>query len=86
MIESYEVRITKQALKDIETYSFKTKKKLKDIINQVLASTPYEGKKLLGKLEGNYSLRLNYRDRIVCSIDEENKVVYVKRARIHYGD
>lgn len=86
MIERYEVRITKQALKDIRTFSPKIKKKLKDIFNEVLAVTPYEGKRLLGDLEGNFSMRLNIRDRIVYSIDEEKKVVYVKRARTHYGD
>jgi len=86
VIERYEVRITKQALKDIRTFSPKIKKKLKDIFNEVLAVTPYEGKRLLGDLEGNFSMRLNIRDRIVYSIDEEKKVVYVKRARTHYGD
>jgi len=86
VIERYEVRITKQALKDIRTFSLKIKKKLKDIFNEVLAVTPYEGKRLLGDLEGNFSMRLNIRDRIVYSIDEEKKVVYVKRARTHYGD
>ena len=80
-----EIRITKQALKDIRTFLLKIKKKLKDIFNEVLAVTPYEGKRLLGDLEGNFSMRLNIRDRIVYSIDEEKKVVYVKRARTYMG-
>ena len=85
MIERYELRITKQALKDIRTFSPKMKKKLKDIFQEVLAVSPYEGKRLVGDLEGNFSLRLNIKDRIVYSIDEEKKIVYVKRARTHYG-
>jgi len=85
-MERYEIRITKQALKDIGELSPKMKKKLKDILTEVLALTPHEGKKLMGDLEGNYSLRLNIKDRIVYSIDEDHKTVYVKRAKTHYGD
>ena len=85
-MERYEIRITKQALKDIGELSPKMKKKLKDILTEVLTFTPHEGKKLLGDLEGNYSLRLNIKDRIVYSIDEDHKTVYVKRAKTHYGD
>ena len=59
--------------------------KLKDILLEVLSVTPYEGKKLVGDLEGNYSLRLDLKDRIVYSIDEKNKIVYIKRAKTHHG-
>ena len=59
---------------------------LKDILTEVLDAAPYEGKRLLGDLEGNFSLRLNIKDRILYSIDEKKKVVYIKRARTHYGD
>ena len=85
MKAEYEVRITKQALKDINTLSPKLRKKLKSILLEVLTNTPYEGKKLIGELAGNYSLRLTLLDRIVYSIDEERKIVYVKRTRTHYG-
>ena len=85
-MERYEIRITKQVLKDIGELSPKMKEKLKDILTEVLSLTPHEGKKLLGDLEGNYSLRLNIKDRIVYSIDEDHKTVYVKRAKTHYGD
>ena len=82
----YKISITKQALKDIRKSSPKTKKKLKAMLEEVLAKTPFEGKPLIGDLKGNYSLRLNIHDRIVYSIDEELKVVYIKRAKTHYGD
>ena len=80
----YEVRITKQALKDIQALSLKLKKKLKSILLEVLSKSPHEGKKLIGELAGNYSLRLTLHDRIAYSVDEENKTVYIKRARTHH--
>jgi mRNA interferase RelE/StbE len=84
-MQEYEIRITKTALKDINQLSPKLKAKLKDILNNVVAQNPYEGKKLLGDLEGNYSIRLTHKDRIVYSIDEEKKIVYIKRTKTHYG-
>jgi mRNA-degrading endonuclease RelE of RelBE toxin-antitoxin system len=82
----YEVRITNRAEKDIRTLSPKLQKKLRDILSEVIAKNPFEGKKLLGDLEGSYSYRLTYQDRIVYSIDKERRIVYLERARTHYGD
>jgi Txe/YoeB family toxin of Txe-Axe toxin-antitoxin module len=62
------------------------KKKLEAILRHSLAADPYAGKKLLGDLEGNWSLHLNLKDRIVYSIDEAAKIVYIKRAKTHHGD
>lgn len=45
-----------------------------------------QGKKLIGDLGGSYSYRLIFQDRIVYSIDQKNRIVYIKRARTHYGD
>ena len=81
----YEIRFTKEAVKDISKLSPRLKKKLKDIVMNLVSEEPYSGKKLLGDLKGFYSLRLSYRDRIVYSVDEENKTVFVHRARTHYG-
>jgi len=72
---TFEIKITKQALKDIKTLTPKLKKKLKDIFEEVMANDPLKGKKLVGELAGNYSYRLNIKDRIVYSIDQENKIV-----------
>ncbi len=83
---AYTIRITRQARKDIDTLSPKLKSKLKAILTEVLAHNPYEGKKLIGDLAGSYSLRLTYKDRIVYSIDEAKKIVYIERARTHYGE
>lgn len=82
----YEIRITKQAKKDIDQLTPRLKQKLKAILVEVIAENPHDGKKLLGDLAGNYSYRLTYKDRIVYSIDEEARVVYIKRARSHYGE
>ncbi len=82
----YTIRITRQARKDIDTLSPKLKTKLRDILKDVLAQNPYEGKKLLGDLAGSYSFRLAYKDRIVYSIDETDRIVYIERARTHYSD
>ena len=82
----YEVRITNRAEKDIRTLSPKLQKKLQDILSEVIAKNPFEGKKLLGDLEGSYSYRLTYQDRIVYSIDKERRIVYLERARTHDGD
>ena len=85
-MQEYEIRITKQAVKDIRKLSPKMIRKLKSILTDVLLKTPYEGKKLVGDLKGNYSIRLNIYDRIVYSIDEENRIVFIKRTRTHYGE
>ena len=83
---AYALRFTRQAEKDMATLTPKLRQKLKEILLHVVAVNPHEGKKLLGDLAGSYSLRLNLKDRIVYSIDEERQVVYVERARTHYGN
>ncbi len=82
----YELRITRQARKDIDTLAPKLRRKLHDILVNLIAEDPYEGKTLLGDLAGSDSVRLNLKDRIVYSVNETNKTVYIERARTHYGD
>ena len=82
----YAIRISHQAKKDIEKLEPKLKQKLHAILTNVISSNPYEGKKLIGDLAGSYSYRLTFRDRIVYSIDDEKKIVYIERARTHYGE
>ena len=86
MTEEYEIRITHRAEKDIRKLPPKLRDKLHDVLIEVIAQNPYEGKKLIGDLAGSYSYRLSYQDRIVYSIDTKKKIVYVERARTHYGD
>ncbi|MEE8415062.1 MAG: type II toxin-antitoxin system RelE/ParE family toxin [Desulfobacterales bacterium] len=85
-MKPYEIRITKQARKDIDKLTPKLKQKLRDVLIEIITENPYEGKRILGDLEGSYSYRLSYKDRIVYSIDEKKKIVYIERARTHYGE
>ena len=85
-MQVYEIRITKRGSRDIRQLSAKMISKLKSVLSEVIAKTPYEGKRLVGDVAGNFSLRLNIQDRIVYSIDEDNKIVYIKRARTHSGE
>ena len=85
MITGYEIRFTKEAVKDVAKLSPKIKAKLQSILQNVLAPDPFAGKKLIGDLTGFYSYRLTYKDRIVYSIDAEFQIIYIHRARTHYS-
>jgi addiction module RelE/StbE family toxin len=79
----YEVRFTKEAKKDVDKLTPKLKKKLKSIIQDTLSISPYSGKKLVGDLTGFYSIRLSYQDRILYTINDEQKLIYIHRAKTH---
>lgn len=83
---SFQVLFSKQAQKDIALLTLKQKEKLRQITQQILAVNPYTGKALKGELKGLYSYRLNRTDRIVYEVLETDKVVFVIRARTHYGE
>ncbi|MFI5348351.1 MAG: type II toxin-antitoxin system RelE/ParE family toxin [Elusimicrobiota bacterium] len=83
---AYEIRITRQARKDIDALAPKLRRRLHDILVNLIAENPYDGKKPLGDLAGSYSVRLNLKDRVVYSVHEARKTVYIERARTHYGD
>ena len=82
----YEIRFSRQAEKDIRKLTPKLKKKLMDVLRNQIAVDPYSGKALMGELKGYYSVRLSYQDRIVYSIEDDKLIVYVVRAKTHYGD
>lgn len=85
-MSSYELRFTKEAVKDFEKLTPKLKEKLKVILTGTISPDPHCGKRLVGDLAGFYSYRLSFKDRIIYSIDEESKTVFVHRTRTHYGD
>lgn len=85
MSDQWQIRFSKQAKKDVDSLSPKLKQKLRAILVNTVASDPYVGKRLLGDLAGSFSIRLTYKDRLVYSLDEENRIVYVERARTHYN-
>jgi len=86
MAPPYEVRITRRAEKDIAKLTPQLKRKLYDILTEVIVQNPFQGKKLVGDLAGSYSYRLTYQDRIVYSIDTRHHIVYIERAKTHYGE
>ena len=85
-MKPYEIRFTREAAKDVKKLSPRLKNKLRSILLNRIALEPYSGKKLVGDLQGFYSIRLSYQDRIVYSINRNKRIVFVHRARTHYGD
>jgi Txe/YoeB family toxin of toxin-antitoxin system len=82
--EPFRIQITRRAQKDIATLTPKLKTKLREILINRIAANPFDGKKLFGDLKGCWSVRLTLKDRVVYSIDEENRIVNILRARTHY--
>jgi mRNA-degrading endonuclease RelE of RelBE toxin-antitoxin system len=85
-VTPYDIRFTKEAAKDVERLTPRLKEKLKVVLREQVAPNPRCGKRLVGDLAGFFSLRLSYKDRLVYSVDDDNRVVFVHRARTHYGD
>lgn len=83
---AYDIRITRRAEKDIGKLTPKLRRKLYEVLTEVIAQEPFQGKKLVGDLAGSYSCRLTYKDRIVYSIDTKAKIVFIERAATHYGE
>jgi addiction module RelE/StbE family toxin len=83
---NYQFLFSKQAKKDIAELSPKQKIKLQEILIEILAENPYQGKALKGSLAGLRSYRLNLKDRILYEIYESEKTILIIRAKSHYGD
>jgi mRNA interferase RelE/StbE len=82
----YEVRLTREAVKDLAKLSPKLKQKAREILENRIAVDPFSGKRLVGDLKGYFSVRLTYQDRNVYSVDEGRRMVVVHRTRTHYGE
>lgn len=82
----YEIRFTREAQKDFEKLIPKLRERLREILLNTISKTPYVGKRLVGDLDGLFSFRLTYKDRIVYTIEEKVRRVIVHRARTHYGE
>ena len=80
----YQIIFTKQASKDVLKLTPKLREKLKEILRNKIAVAPESGKKLIGDLQGYYSVRLSFQDRIVYRIEDERCLVLVVRAKGHY--
>ena len=82
----YAIRFTKEAVKDLDRLPPRLKAKLRVVLQKQVAPDPRCGKRLVGDLAGFFSLRLSYKDRLVYSVDDDSRTVFVHRARTHYGD
>lgn len=85
-MQHYEIRFTREADKDVRKLTPKLKQKLQAILTESVSTAPHIGKRLAGDLQGFYSVRLTYKDRIVYTINEREKIVIIHRAKTHYGD
>jgi len=87
-VSNYRLVYTKQAQKDakkIRSSQLKSKvEKLLEVLKEDPFSTypPYE--KLVGKLEGACSRRINIQHRLVYQVYEDKKIVKVIRMWSHY--
>jgi mRNA-degrading endonuclease RelE of RelBE toxin-antitoxin system len=52
-VKPYEVRFTKEAVKDFHKLTPKLQEKLKEILQQSIAKDPHCGKRLVGDLAGS---------------------------------
>jgi mRNA interferase RelE/StbE len=85
-VTPYAIRFTKEAARDVDKLPARLKEKLKIVLREQVAPNPRCGKRLVGDLAGFFSLRLSYKDRLVYSVDDDSRTVFVHRARTHYGD
>ena len=85
-MKPYEVRFTKEAVKDFHKLTPKLQQKLKEVLTESISKNPLCGKRLVGDLAGFFSYRLTFKDRIVYSVDDAAKTIFVHRTRTHYGE
>lgn len=83
---TYEIRFARRAEKDVKKLTPQLRRKLYEILTEIIAVDPFQGKRLVGDLAGSWSYRLTYKDRIVYAVDSKNKIVYIERAATHYGE
>lgn len=84
----YAIEYTKKAKEDIaKMKAAKLDKKAKQLI-EVLRENPYQNpppyEKLLGKLAGAYSRRINIQHRLVYMVFDDEKIVRIISMWTHY--
>lgn len=85
---TYNIVFTKKARKDLEKIINSPFKKQVYNLLATLENNPYKPsfEKLVGKLEGAYSRRINVQHRLVYKIDEKNHTVVIIAMWSHYGE
>lgn len=92
MVESqpWELRYTKQALKDAKKLSAAGLKEQATSLLAILKQNPFTNpppyKKLTGDMRGSYSRRINIQHRLVYEVFLEEHTVKIIRMWSHYGD
>jgi toxin YoeB len=88
--QPWELRYTKQALKDTKKLSAAGLKEqgtaLLAILKQNSFTNPPPYKKLTGDFQGSYSRRINIQHRLVYQVFPEEHTVKIIRMWSHYGD
>lgn len=84
----YEIRLTRQAEKDLERILLSN---FQDKVRRLMAtleSDPFQPpfEKLVGDLAGAYSRRINLQHRLVYRVEEDTKRVIILRMWTHYGE
>jgi Txe/YoeB family toxin of toxin-antitoxin system len=87
-VSTYRLLYTRQAQKDArKASSAGLKPKIEELLD-TLANDPFAEyppyEKLVGRLEGAYSRRINIQHRLVYQVYEQEKVVKVIRMWTHY--
>jgi toxin YoeB len=81
---------TKDALKDAKKIAKSSLQTKVDNLLTILEKNPFQDpppvKKLVGKLFGTYSRRINLQHRLLYEVDTINKRVKILRMWSHYGD
>lgn len=74
------VRSTNRARKDLSGLPEKVRTRVEQIVTDVEAHI-LQGKKLRGKLDGKWSVRLGQTHRIICTFDESDLIVLTIKPR-----
>ena len=84
----YQVKLSKQALKDVEKIKQSGLTKQVKALIAILEINPYQAppsyEKLLGDLRGFYSRRINRQHRMVYTVHEDEKAVAIRSMWTHY--
>lgn len=85
---TYNIVFTKKTRKDLEKIINNPFKKQVYNLLTTLENNPYKPsfEKLVGKLEGAYSRRINVQHRLVYKIDEKNHTVVIIAMWSYYGE
>ena len=87
-MSTYKLVFTKQAKKDARKAAASGLKSKIEVLPGIIKENPFEEyppyEKLVGKLEGAYSRRINIQHRLVYQVYEKEKIVKVIRMWTHY--